>query len=630
MSADLLTTGWRFHQAGDLARAEESYRRLLQQEPGNAQAWYLLGALCQARGDLTAAAAHLEQALRLRPAFAEALNYRGIVCAQQGQLAEATTRFREAARLKPGDAEIQTNLGLSLLRQGQSAEAAALLQAVLRQRPDYARAQGHLREALAQQAFAEGVAHQEQGRLAEAAARLHQAVRLRPDFAAAYTHLGIVCRDLKRPREAEACSRAVVRLQPQDAEAHNNLGVDLLDQHRLEEARDCFQRAVQLNPDYAEAQSNLGATLCHLGQLDEAAVCLRAALRLRPDLAVAANNLGNVYRALGRFEEALAGYAEALRVQPDYADPHWNAALVWLQRGDFDRGWPEYEWRWRLREFTARAATQPRWDGSPLAGRIILLYAEQGLGDTLQFIRYARLVKEQGATVLVECQKPLRRLLARCPGIDRLIVPGEPLPPHDVCAPLLSLPYHFQTRVETIPAPVPYLEADPGLVEQWRRELAALPGFKIGIAWKGSAEGDRQQRSVPLAELAPLAALPGVQLVSLQKGPFSEQLAAVAGAWPVIDWSARLDETAGPFMDTAAVMKSLDLVVTSDTAIPHLAGALGVPVWVALAQVPHWSWLLEREDCPWYPTMRLFRQERRGEWGPVFQRIAEAVRQRMR
>jgi hypothetical protein len=252
------------------------------------------------------------------------------------------------------------------------------------------------------------------------------------------------------------------------------------------------------------------------------------------------------------------------------------------------------------------------------------------VGDTFQFVRYARLVKERGGTVIVECQKPLRRILTSCPGIDELVARGEPIPAHDVCAPFMSLPLLLGTRPDTIPATIPYLTADPALVEQWRQELVALSGFKIGINWKGSADADKDGRSIPLAEFAPLAAVPGVRLISLQKGPGSEQLAAVAGQWAVIDLSARLDEATGPFMDTAAVMTHLDLVVTCDTSIPHLAGALGVPVWVALRKIPEWRWRLSGATSPWYPTMRLFRQEQRGDWGSVLLHIAQAVEQRQR
>jgi tetratricopeptide (TPR) repeat protein len=679
------------HQAGDLPQAEQAYRQLLEQERGNAQGWYLLGVLCAARGELADAAVHLDEAIRLRPGFVEALHHRGLVFIKQQRFTEAVASLREALWIKPNDADVQTNLGIVLAHQGQYAEALCLFQAVLQKHPDDRRVQSLLRAVQAQQTAAgpaataplaaslrptgaataenekgliclhqgmlseaEGCFRQAlrlhyafpdvhyhlgytlscQGKLEEASASYREAVRLRPDFAEAHSNLGLTLLNLKRAPEAEASCRQAVRLRPESAEVHINLGVVLLSLARLDDAFESLQRAVQLKPGCAQAHNHLGRALQRLGRLEEAATRLREAVRLHPNHAEAITNLGHVLAGLGQSEEALACFGHALRLQPDYAEAHWYTALVRLRQGDFERGLADYEWRWRLRDFGSTPpssfAPKRRWNGSQLAGRTILLYAEQGLGDTIQFIRYARLLKALEGTVIVALQRPLLRLLARCPGIDQLVAEGDPLPPHDVHAPLLSVPYHLRTRLDTIPAGVPYLWADPMLVERWRHALAGLPGFKIGIAWQGNRQfsGDLQ-RSISLLEFAPLAAVPGVQLVSLQRGSGSDQLWTVAEQWPVTDLGRRLDEEAGPFMDTAAVMKNLDLVVTSDTSIPHLAGALGVPVWVALAKVPDWRFLLEREDSPWYPTMRLFRQEKRGEWGPVFQRIAQAVRQRM-
>jgi hypothetical protein len=295
--------------------------------------------------------------------------------------------------------------------------------------------------------------------------------------------------------------------------------------------------------------------------------------------------------------------------------------------GDFERGWEEYEWRWKKAKVTPRDFPQPLWDSSALEGRTILIHTEQGLGDTLQFIRYVPLVKQRGGTVIVECPASLGQLLASCAGIDRLIASGAPLPPFDVHAPLLSLPRIFGTTLANVPAEVPYLSADPALVEYWRSELSSVAGIKIGIAWQGNPRFPADcMRSIPLTHFTPLAQVDGVRLFSLQKGTGSAQLAAVASYLPVIDLADRLDETSGGFMDTAAVMKNLDLVVTSDTSIAHLAGALGVPVWVALALGGDWRFLVGREDSPWYPTMRLFRQTQMGDWDSVFERIAAELR----
>jgi tetratricopeptide (TPR) repeat protein len=601
----------------------------LQREPDNAQVWYLLGALYEARGDLAAAADNLERALRLRPGFAEALHHRGIVHARQGQLAEATAKFRDALRLKPGDAEVQTNLALALFHQGQSAETLALFQAVLQRQPNHVRAQTHLREVLAQQAHAEGVAYLEQGKLEEAAVRLGQALGSRAEFPEAYNDLGRVLSRQGKLAEAITCYQHALRLRPEYAEAHINLGMALLQQKQAAEAEVSGRVAIQLRPELAEAHNCLGLALLDQVRLDEASACFQRAVELKPAYGDAHNNLGITLSQLGHLDEALTSFDQALRLKPDDPSPHVNAALVLLMQGDFEKGWSEYERFWRRRDFGPRVFAQPRWDGSPLAGRTILLHDAPGLGDTLQFVRYARLAKEQGATVILECQRELLRLLARCPGIDQLVARGDPLPAHDVRAQLLlSLPYCFRTRLDTIPAEIPYLWADPTLVEHWRPEVAALPGFKIGINWQGRG-GSKDPRSIPLREFAPLAAVPGVLLLSLQKRRDGEPLAAVAGQWPVTDLSARLDEEAGAFMDTAAVMQHLDLVVTCDTSIAHLAGALGVPVWVALHKPAEWRWFLDREDSPWYPTARLFRQEQHGDWRPVFQRIAQAVQQRL-
>ncbi len=368
-------------------------------------------------------------------------------------------------------------------------------------------------------------------------------------------------------------------------------------------------------------------------------------VRLRPEHAEAHNNLGVLFEQLGRMDEAIAAYQEALRLKPDSPDTRKNLALGLLMRGEYDRGWAEYEWRWKTPVAPQRNFAQPRWDGRPLHGQAILLYAEQGLGDTIQFVRYAPLVKERGGVVLVECPSALEKLLHRCPGIDRVIVQGMPLPDFAYQVPFLSLPGVFHTTPETVPAAVPYLSAEPARIEEWGRELAAavghvsyvpaanghvtnVPHIRIGIAWQGSQkyQGDAH-RSVPLRAFAPLAELPGVRLISLQKGYGAEQLRDVPGHWDIVDFGARLDAD-GAFLDTAAILAHLDLVVTSDTAVAHLAGALGIEVWMAVSMAADWRWMRGREDSPWYPTLRLFRQEQWGDWAGVFARMADELRQR--
>jgi hypothetical protein len=327
--------------------------------------------------------------------------------------------------------------------------------------------------------------------------------------------------------------------------------------------------------------------------------------------------------------------------------------MLWLLRGNWTAGWPEYQWRLRTKAFARFGLDQHRWDGAPLAGRTVLVRAEQGLGDTLQFIRYLPFVQQASGRVTFLCQAPLLRLLKGAAGIDWLMAEGCTSSPFDVQAPLLDLPGLFHTTPSSVPASIPYLHADADLFEHWRGELRESAEFNvrsarsedvastshfplrtshllIGIAWQGSPTYyfDRQ-RSIPLTHFARFSELEGVKLISLQKGPGLEQLQYPKAPFPVLDLSNCLDTVAGPFMDTAALMLNLDLVITSDSAIAHLAGALGIPVWVALPRVPDWRWLLEREDTPWYPTMRLFRQKRYGHWEDVFDDMIEEMRRKL-
>jgi tetratricopeptide (TPR) repeat protein len=456
------------------------------------------------------------------------------------------------------------------------------------------------------------------GRLREAQALYEQALRLRPDSAEAHNHLGIALAQQGRLDEAAGHYREALRHEPDNVDLLNNLGITLAARGAWDEAAAVLDRAVRLRPDHAAARNTLGVALGELRRLDEAAAQLWEAVRLFPDSADAWSNLAVVLTEQGRFDEALAACEQALRRQPNQVAAHRHRARLWLLLGDLARGWAEYEWRGQAPAFAG-----PAWDGTPLPGRTVLLYAEQGLGDTLQFVRYAPLVRQRVGRVVVQGQAGMAPLLSRCAGVDEVVERGAPVPPFGAHAALLSLPRLFGTALATVPAAVPYLSPDPALVEHWRRELSAYPGFKVGIAWQGNPEyrGDRQ-RSVPLRQFAPLMGVAGVHFFSLQKGPGSEQVRDVAGAWPLTDLGPRLDETAGAFMDTAAVMRCLDLVITSDTAVPHLAGALAVPVWLELPFVPDWRWLLGREDSPWYPTMRLFRQPRLGEWDAVFTRLA--------
>jgi tetratricopeptide (TPR) repeat protein len=470
-----------------------------------------------------------------------------------------------------------------------------------------------------------GVANAQAGNHERAVEYICRALALKPDWAEAQLNLGNASMAQGKLDEAVAAYRRALELRPDFVEAHNNLGNLLKEQGKLDQAAACYRRALELKPDFVEAHNNHANLLKEQGDLDEAVACYRRVLELKPDFAEAHNNLGVALKGQRKLDQALACYRRALELKPDFADAGWNHAFLSLLGGDFQRGWAEYHWLWKTEPFARREFSQALWDGQPLDGRTILLHAEHGLGDAIQFIRYAPLVKQRGGTVIVQCPKLLLSLLTGCAGIERLVGRADPLPAFDVQAPLESLPAIFRTALEDIPAAVPYLFAEPDRVQRWRRELGG-GGFKIGIAWQGNRRfrSDRD-RSIPLSCFEPLASLPGARLFSLQKGAAVEQLHDLAGRFPVTELSSRLDD----FTDTAAVMMNLDLVVTSDTVIAHLAGALGVPVWVALSLVPDWRWLLDRSDSPWYPTMRLFRQDRRGDWQGAFRRIEVALGEQM-
>jgi tetratricopeptide (TPR) repeat protein len=455
-----------------------------------------------------------------------------------------------------------------------------------------------------------------------------RAVATQPDNAEFHYNLGVVFQVLDRREDAAGSYRQALRSRPHHAESHNNLGLALMQLGQVEEATSHFRQALRIKPDYGEAHCNLGLAVRQLGELEDAVFHYRQTLRLQPDAPATWYNLGLALAALGKVDEAVAAQEQALRLGPNHGGAHLARSLLSLLQGRFEEGWTEYEWRWKFNQTPMYQGPMPRWDGSAQEGRTVLLYAEQGFGDMLQFVRYAMLVKQRAGKVVLACPQSMIPILSSCEGIDHLFAPGAPLPPFDVQAPLLSLPGIFKTTLDNIPAHVPYLRADPNLVEYWGKQLSHLAGFKIGIAWQGDPKflWDRW-RSIPLRQFAPLASLPGVHLISLQKGPGQEQVEELSCQIPLIEFGDRLDQAGGAFMDTTAIIKNLDLVITSDTAVAHLAGALGVPVWTALSYAPEWRWLLEREDCPWYPTMRLFRQTRLGDWAGVFARLEEEVRQ---
>jgi tetratricopeptide (TPR) repeat protein len=537
------------------------------------------------------------QILQVEPRHAEALGQLGLLAYRQGRPDVAVGYLVQATAIDPGSAIIHCRLGQTYRALGRRQEALAALSKATELKPDYAEAFDSL-----------GTLLRELGRVPEAIACYEQAVRCSPHFAGAHCNLGLAYQTAGRLEEALARYKEALRLDPNFVPAYVNMGSTLRSQGKLQEAIGCFCQAVRIQPDLPEHHYNLGIALHAQGQEEEARSSLERALRLKLDATEAA-------------------YRQTLRGNADLPAVHYELGMHLLLMGRFEEGWPEFEWRLRRREPAPRFFRQPCWDGSPLRGTTILLHAEQGLGDTIQFVRYAPLVKERGGRVVVECQGSLVQLLARTPGIDEVVAAGSSLPSFEMYAPLLSLPGVFKTTEATIPATVPYVFADGALDQLWGRELDAIPGFKVGIAWQGNPLHPKdRQRSVPLEAMAPLLGIPGVRFFSLQVGPGREQLVTRHDRLDISDLGGRFDPSS--FADAAAVIKHLDLVITVDSALGHLAAALGVPVWVALSFVPDWRWQLGREDSPWYPSARLFRQTTPGDWSNVFARIAVELAKR--
>jgi tetratricopeptide (TPR) repeat protein len=564
-----------FHQAGKLPQAESLYRKVLSAHPDHPHA----------------------------------LQYLGMIALQSGNPVAAVDLLSQAAGLLPDPADCRCNLGVALASTGRIDDAIAAYRRALALRPQFPEALVNLAGAL-----------QQSGRPDQAIECCRQAIAVRPDYPEAHNNLGNALRDTARPSDAIAAYRQAVALRPAYPEAWNNLGNALTEADSYDEAILACQKAIALRPTFPEALNNLAIALKKKGWLDEAVAACRRAIALQPALADVWVNLGNLLQRQGYIEESLAAYRRAISLRPDLAIAHVYRGFVLLLKGDFPEGWREFEWRWHTNEFRNRQRdfAQPCWDGSELHGKRILVHAEGGLGDAIQFVRYLPEIARRGGRVVLEATSQLRRLLADMPDISEFVATGEPLPQFDVHCPMMSLPRILDTRLATIPAQSPYLRPDPSLARAWNQRLSpGIEGLKVGLVWAGRAIPD-PGRSIPLEMLAPLGQVPRTWFCSLQRYESSGKTPAPLSGLRFTDWTAEL----GDLTDTAALISCLDLVITVDTAVAHLAGAMGKRVWVLLQFAPDWRWLLDREDCPWYPTMRLFRQPRTGDWESAVRDVA--------
>jgi Flp pilus assembly protein TadD len=560
-------------QAGRLADAERFSRALVQDAPEYAPGWHLLGLVALRSGQSKIAVGLMRRALALHPRDATVLGNLGMALQSTGELADSAVCLERAIALHPEYAEALTNLGNLRLAQG---------------RPD-------------------------------AAAELHRrAIAARPAYAEAHCNLGIALYALlpSDSSEAEASFERALALNPDFAEAHNNLGLILHHRHRTPEALARFRRALALKPGYAEAYNNLGFALEAEGRMAEAGGAYQRVVQLKPDYAEAQNNLGGWHQLRGQRAEAMACFERALALKPDFAIAHYNQALLHLLQGELETGFREYEWRWGF--LPRRHFTLPLWRGQPLAGKRILLHAEQGLGDSIQFLRYVPMVAAAGGQVALEVPQPLLRLAQEIPEVSRAIQCGEALPEYDWQCPLMSLPLAFRTRLDTIPAQVPYLRIPVAARRKADRLNWRGTAPRVGLVWAGSPKHKKDRdRSIPSRLLDGLSKAAGVEFCSLQVGDEASQ----ANALGIQALAPHIEDLA----DTAALLERLDLLISVDTAVAHLAGALGIPAWVLLPFAPDWRWLLERADSPWYPSIRVFRQPRPGDWASVLDEVHQEL-----
>jgi tetratricopeptide (TPR) repeat protein len=605
----LLDSAIAHHSAGRLDEAEPIYRRMLEADPNDPRALHLLGVLSSQRGDREQAVRLISRAIELNPGEAAYHSNLGLVFLEQGRPEPAAIACRRSIELNPRDAEAHFILANALREIGRADEASLMYRRALELNPSHTGAMRNFGRLLSQS-----------GRKDEALAQFRTLLSVRPDWPEAQADYAEIFRGMGRFDEALAAYDRALAIKPDLAIAINGRGLVMNDLNRAGDAADAYRRALAVDPTNAGIRNNLGYALELQGKFDEALVELERAARDRPDMVDAIGNLGNTYRDLGRWEEADQQYRRALRLQPDSYRVRFNRALLLLLLGKFEEGWTEYEWRWLLFAQQRRTFLQPRWLDSDISGKTILLYAEQGLGDTIQFARYAPMVAGLGATVLLECHAELHPLMRELPGVSQCLKRGQTLPAFDLHAPLLSLPLSFRTfSVDAIPREVPYLHADVAKAQAWRERLSAEPArLRVGIAWAGDPTHKLDlMRSCTLSAFAPLADLEGVVFYSLQKGNRAAKPGDAPAGMKFFDFTRDLSD----FADTAALIANLDVIISVDTSIVHMAGALGRRVFTLLPFNPDFRWLLDRADSPWYPTMKLFRPPRPRDWETVFANV---------
>ncbi len=603
---ELHALGLRLINEGKAEEALKPLREAVELRPTSPDYRHNLGVALAHQDRLDEALAAFREALRIKPEGVSALSNMGLALAQQGKIDDAVAAFGKCLELEPKAADIMHRLGNVLRNAHKPAEALIHLQEAVKIKPDSA----DLRHSL-------GLTLADLGKNEEAIAAYTEALRLNARYADALNNLGIVLQNIGRSEEAVARYREALRVRPHSSETYNNLGVAHAAPENYYDAIMAYRSALQLFPKSSAAYSNLGNAFRQIGLVDDAIKCLDRALELNPLYAEGHNNKAVALVQAGEPKAAIACYNQALELKPDYPDAYLNRALARLLIGEFEAGLEDYEWRWKRAGRAMPNWGRPTWDGEDPVGKTILLWGEQGLGDSIQFCRYASVMARRGATPLLCVPELLVRLLRTVPGVAKVESASDRLPPYACHRPLMSFPWLLRMRsLDEAPAQIPYLFADAEAAKACRANVRADAKLVVGIVWRGNPQyaGDRI-RSAPPELLAPLAKIPGVRLVSLMKDAPPEECAkAEAADIGARDWA--------DFAEAAVSFVNVDLVISVDTAAAHLAGALGIPVWIALPSAPDMRWGLKREDSPWYPTARLFRQTQRGEWESVYKRIA--------
>jgi tetratricopeptide (TPR) repeat protein len=531
---------------------------------------------------------------------------------QAGNLKRAVDIYLEILENQPNNAAVLHLIGVLSYQMQNYDFAMSCFRQAIQFNPNYAEAYNNLGSTL-----------KVIGQFDEAIACYRKAIELNPNFAEAYYNLGNTFIISGQLDNAITYYQKALQLNPDHAISYNNLGNAYREKGLLDEAISSYQKALQLNSNLVDAYNNIGVAFQEKGQLDEAITCYQKAIKRNPNYADAYNNLGYILQEKGQLNTAINYYKKALQLNPYLAGAHGHLSLALLLTGDYDQGWKEYEWRWRTKEAYPRGFSQPLWDGTDITGLTILLHAEQGMGDTIQFIRYAPSVAQRCGKVIVECHRELTSLLRNVEGVHQIISRGEQLPAFDTHCPLLSLPLFFDTTLENIPARIPYVTVNPVLVQEWRDRIQYDDSrLRTGLVWAGAPRHkENRNRSCSLELFSALGQLKNITFYSLQKGAAAQQAKNPPQEMNFIDLTQEIND----FSDTAALIENLDLVISVDTSVAHLAGALGKPVWTLLPFSPDWRWLLNREDSPWYPTMRLFRQPSIGDWEPVITKVADEL-----